>query len=301
MIHDTGEVNRQMLSEVKDLIGLFPYFQSAHLLLLKGLHRNEDVKFKSQLLQSAIHIADREVLYYLLNRSDKNTDQSQAKTVPDKEPRPENSDYQQVVIEGGMSSADMIAEMDADMIPVSGEKNETGSSEKMPDPVVITADSATDESASVVLIIDDGEHHVEETVVYMDPSFLVQGPVDLLELDPGSEISDTGSINQDMPANQLSERKGKGKAEQADLIDRFILSNPRIGPVADRSEKPLEDISTHFVEDTGGLVTETLAKIYFSQGYYSKAIDIYERLSLKYPEKSSYFATQIEKIREFIK
>jgi hypothetical protein len=51
----------------------------------------------------------------------------------------------------------------------------------------------------------------------------------------------------------------------------------------------------------GGLVTETLAKIYFNQGYYSKAIDIYEKLSLKFPEKNSYFASQIEKVKEHIK
>ena len=34
--------------------------------LLKGLQNNADVKFENQLRNSAIHIADREVLYYLL-------------------------------------------------------------------------------------------------------------------------------------------------------------------------------------------------------------------------------------------
>jgi hypothetical protein len=64
---------------------------------------------------------------------------------------------------------------------------------------------------------------------------------------------------------------------------------------------PSEDISKPFVEEAGGLVTETLAKIYVNQGYYSKAMDIYEKLSLKFPEKSSYFASQIEKVKEYIK
>jgi len=270
MINNTVQVDRQMLNEVKDLIGLFPYFQTAHLLLLKGLHAYEDVKFKNQLTQSAIHVADREVLYYLLNRKEEEhwNEQVKTKTEQLEDLVTENPDHQQVVIEDSKSSADMIAGMDA------------------PD---------------MVLNIDEGENPFEDTVVYLDPSFMLNEQDDLLELDLGTPVNRDTHPADDLPEYQLPEKKPGDKTVQAELIDRFILANPRIGPVTDKSERPVEDISKPFVEDTGGLVTETLAKIYFTQGYYSKAMDIYERLSLKYPEKSSYFATQIEKIREFIK
>ena len=69
MIEDKVQVNRQLIGEVYELIDIFPYFQSAHLLLLKGLANNADIKFEKQLRNSAIHIADREVLYYLLNEN----------------------------------------------------------------------------------------------------------------------------------------------------------------------------------------------------------------------------------------
>jgi len=46
------------------------------------------------------------------------------------------------------------------------------------------------------------------------------------------------------------------------------------------------------------IVTETLATIYFQQKNYEKALDAYEKLSLKYPKKSVYFATRIEEIEQ---
>ena len=80
-----------------------------------------------------------------------------------------------------------------------------------------------------------------------------------------------------------------------------LLQIQGLNQYRDKSIPPVEDISKPFVEEEGGFVTETLAKIYVNQGYYSKAIDIYEKLSLKFPEKSSYFASQIEKVKEYIK
>jgi len=46
------------------------------------------------------------------------------------------------------------------------------------------------------------------------------------------------------------------------------------------------------------LMTETLARIYLEQKNYKKAIQSYNILSLKYPEKSGFFADQIKAIKK---
>jgi tetratricopeptide (TPR) repeat protein len=86
--------------------------------------------------------------------------------------------------------------------------------------------------------------------------------------------------------------------EQVTLIDRFIETNPRIIPSVRKSHN--EDFSKDSVKEHESFITDTLAQIYVRQGNYAKAIFAYEKLSLKYPEKSSYFASQISEIKKLI-
>ncbi len=93
----------------------------------------------------------------------------------------------------------------------------------------------------------------------------------------------------------LTEKQQK----QQDIIDRFLKENPRISspkePVA-ASDTP--EIIDNSVEEDNDLVSETLADILLKQGKTQKALGIYEKLCLKYPEKSSYFAEKIEQIKQ---
>jgi hypothetical protein len=85
-------------------------------------------------------------------------------------------------------------------------------------------------------------------------------------------------------------------ADEKILIDKFIKASPRLSPPKENA--PHIDISEDSVKEHDGIFTDTLARIYIKQGYYSKAIFAYEKLILKYPEKSGYFAAQIEEIKK---
>ena len=55
------------------------------------------------------------------------------------------------------------------------------------------------------------------------------------------------------------------------------------------------------LSESDELITETLGNIYFQQKKYDKALDAFKKLSLKYPEKSVYFAARIEEIEKYLK
>ncbi len=94
-----------------------------------------------------------------------------------------------------------------------------------------------------------------------------------------------------------TEQQKPRKLSRKELIDKFILENPSISRPKAEFYNPIS-VAQNSIIDQENIVSETLAIIYEKQGYMEKAISIYEKLCLKYPEKSRYFAAQIERLKE---
>lgn len=83
------------------------------------------------------------------------------------------------------------------------------------------------------------------------------------------------------------------------IIDNFLKKDPQISPPKPE-QIDNENKAKKSAEDHNDLVSETLAKIYIEQMLYHKAIDTYQKLSLKFPEKSRYFADLIQSLEKKI-
>ncbi|MCP4311074.1 MAG: hypothetical protein GY790_07420 [Bacteroidetes bacterium] len=197
-------------------------------------------------------------------------------------------------------------------------------------PEIVEDEPLVDESEGI-RFSDEPHHEAEVIIVQHAPYAGVEASGDLLELDEDEqagdfildedepdeikattlieavtkdevEMEEHGTVEREPPAESAPDPVSDTEAEARQVVPRanslildFLREDP--GPIrADKSTAGRKDVSLASIREHDGFITDTLAQIYIKQGLYAKAIYAYEKLSLKYPEKSAYFAAQIEKI-----
>ena len=117
---------------------------------------------------------------------------------------------------------------------------------------------------------------------------------------PVEAVSDyTSYLEQTIPSAVVEGEQVQLKGQE--LIDHFLENSqeqPMITPVLDDTDEEVHEWEDE--QEDESYFTETLAKIYIKQQRYLKAIEIIQRLNLKYPKKNAYFADQIRFLEKLI-
>ena len=287
--HPDKVVSPVQTKQLEDILEEYPYFQAARALHLKGLKNLNSFKYNNALKITAAYSTDRDVLFDFITSKDflqnSISDKVSGRTsfLTDKKIVPK-IEQTAVLIEESKDKPLPRSVKDADQI-LDPELFKS----KHPKADKIKKEAETELELGQPLPFTKNEKHSFS-------EWLQLASLKPIERRPKDKIEQT--IN-DVAENDFSVKEEIHKKKKFQRIDKFIADNPKIIP----QQNPLAkiDIKAFVKFDKNELMTETLAKVYLEQKKYKKAIQAYRILSLKYPEKSGFFADRIkatEKIQQ---
>jgi hypothetical protein len=304
-IKNPNSLEKESVKELQKLVNDFPYFQSAHLLLSLASKKWDASVYQKSLKKTAIVVTNRSYLFNLIQKVDISNIVI------------EDSDHQKLVVEEVLEPIDSTKELNilkATELLIENsdsEISETGVQQK-------TKPNAEDvlenEIAKQVVgaIVEKQMFNLSDTQLLFKQNKEPETFTDWLRLIQksnkqlsGENILDTNIENNTDIKTRLE--KGKiitqesalnKKLKNLALIDKIIENSPGQIKIKDDQKfySPEHNAKESLLENEH-LVSETLAKIYALQGSVNKAVRAYEILSLKFPQKSAYFASLIQKLK----
>lgn len=300
LINKPDAIKEKHADALGTVLNEFPYFQSARALRLKGLYNQKSFKYNYALKVTAAHTTDRAVLFDFITSDtftpiqkeyyDKKLRELLNITVFDSEiiSYAEIKETPDVRIDP-IEQSILTSIKEATAVVFEQPEKVTEEPETIEEPVKITEIEEVKEDLEINKPLDfliNEKHSFQEWLQLSRTQ-----PIDRTNEIPAEETKQIKSIPD--PVIEIVEEEKKKKAE---IIDKFIENNPKISPV--KSGSPVVSIQLDINKDDNSyLMTETLAKVYLEQKKYTKAIQAYEILILKYPEKISFFADRISDIK----
>ena len=290
LLEHPDNIGREQVHEFKSIIEKFPYFQPARALYLKGLKLNDSFLYNQELKTTAAYTTDRSVLFDFITSEEfvQNEISDLIKYNFEHLKEIELQSYEDVSSGLKTETKDEWLERAVKEEQKTEIAEPSGSivSETIAAEEVTVSAPGTDQDPTQSLEIgkpldfDKGEMHSFSEWLKLT-SFK---PI----------VRETAEAVEEKPEPTL-----KKETEQKDTIDRFLEAKPTMPPVS--QDGPKINLAKERMLKPESLMTETLARIYLEQKNYDKAIKAYEILSLKYPEKSGFFADQILAIKELKK
>jgi hypothetical protein len=323
LFNDPVSINTNDIKELQQVIKDFPYFQNGHLLLLYGLKITDSNEYEEQLRQSALYLSSRAVLLNaILNgwpKAGKSkyikadievpvevehkiasplTDviiEKEALHVEDNTPpeaiaKPENPILSESIEN---ETPPIVLAQEQQLQPESGQKPESAENIGLASPI--------NEIEQIKESIPTEQKSETPNKLEENTPFLLEDSQPIVVSDNKPEQPEVKTANgNELLDFDIPNVQSEGEGLQGNLIENFLKINPRIVPRLDLSDER-GDISTPSLEENDEFVTETLATIFEQQGLFAKAKEVYEKLILNFPEKSAYFASRIEELKNHIK
>ena len=314
LVKNPALTNAQTIKELEDLVKRYPYCQSGHFLLAYNLYREENLQYPVHLKKAAAYATDRRVLKALIDSAHSQLALQQAE--PGSRVNESSGPVTlQIVLptagaasEVGVEQGAVLASngtSSAAVAPETGFASDAGIAHAMPATPPFSVSAQPGIPPSQVASASSHAFEPHDRMTQKELLFVVKKRLAEIAAgkEPHEQQSFTASLHDQMTTGKISGKPEppainpppKSRTTNAALIDKFILEEPRISkpkvPFFHPSDSALR---SNF--DDEEIVSETLAQLYARQGNTTKAIHIYEKLSLLNQEKSRYFAAQIEKL-----
>lgn len=263
-LSDPNTMDSESIAQLREVIKRYPYFTAAQTMLAKNLRKENHIDQLNQLQLAAVMAPDRKVLHDYLHDKRKPRPASIEKTEDADQEVPQIEEEIPPVVEEQLTvveQTEIIAKENEPRFP----------DELIPEPVIYQLETAVPIAIEMPELPAEKEQENE--------------PAEL-SFSEWLAFTESGKLE-----------KEPEKRSTIELIDHFLTQ------AEDLPKKKAEFFNPRKVAakaDQGDftVVSETLANIYFQQEKYELAKQAYESLSLKYPEKSVYFAARLKEIEE---
>ena len=268
-------ISQKNLFGLSEIVEKYPFFQTARALHLKSLKKSNSLLYNDALKLTAAYTADRNILFEYITS---------------------NFFIQNEISDTIQKQEDSYLKLEVTTEDISEQVSKE-----------IDQQLKTELKKADAILNPDLFHRREKSVEKLTKNEITKSdleknnPLDFTKEDSHS-FSEWLKLTTAKPiVREKTKNLSNSKKPNSDLINKFIQENPKLKPsksIVKYDNK--ENLSSQITYTSEALMTETLAKVYLQQNNYQKALQAYKILSLKYPEKSGFFADQIRAINKYI-
>ncbi len=314
---------------LEKVVKIYPFFETAQHLLTKSLNQNNAPIYAYQLKKSAIIAKNRNILQqFIYQKTNENNRSNPLFSIIEKvevQAAIEPSFYNDQITElnknqhaTDVSKTNIIYEIIKNTVPLQVPNQNAVNAEPIEHIEQVAVQKISEEIQKQNNSTEkERENHSDMLEKELNHSLVhsyVQASIENIQ-HKNSDLADynpfTGWLKKiSQPLSTSLQRNGQElheynivetekyqKLQNDEIINKIIDADP--GKIKLNTKKFFSPLlnAKESLKENEHLVTETLAKIYAMQGNISKSIRAFEILSLKYPQKSTYFAAQIEKLK----